>query len=69
MSTGVCPGDTCHHCGTVHPVRLGKCSVCELWVCDHCGNTQRCGGERIAVHDSCLGRLEDDGFSMIRFVR
>ena len=59
----------CHHCGTQRPTLLGRCDVCGLWVCDKCGNTQHRGGETMVVHDSCLPELDDDGFSMIKFVK
>jgi hypothetical protein len=48
---------------------LGRCTVCGLTVCTKCGNSQHQGGEKVIVHDACLPRLDDDGFSMIKFVK
>jgi ribosomal protein L40E len=62
-------GHICNHCGAEDPVRLGKCEVCGLKVCTKCGNTQRSKGEAAIVHDSCLGEMETDGFSMIKFIK
>ncbi len=62
-------GDHCHHCGVAHPVKLGRCVVCELHVCTRCGNTQHHSAEKKVVHDECLGSMEDEGFSMIKFVK
>jgi hypothetical protein len=61
-------GDHCRHCGAPEPILLGRCEVCGLTVCTSCGNTQHRGGEKSVVHDSCLGELGGDGFSMIKFV-
>jgi hypothetical protein len=61
--------DNCRHCGAPEPVKLGRCEVCELSVCAECGNTQHRAGEKVVVHDACLGELGGDGFSMIKFVK
>jgi hypothetical protein len=57
----------CMHCGAVARP-LGRCTVCGFSVCAKCGNVQHSHGERRPTHDSCL-KDDDDGFSMIRFVK
>lgn len=58
----------CHHCGATHTKHLGYCSVCEMAVCEKCGNTQFVMGERKVTHDLCL-KDTGGGFTMIKFVR
>jgi hypothetical protein len=58
----------CRHCGAPDARKLGFCSVCELAVCDHCGNVQYVRGERRIVHNACL-RNDENSFSMIKFVK
>jgi hypothetical protein len=58
----------CNHCGAV-AARIGYCCVCDLSVCTECGNYQHRQGDKTVVHDECLGELEDDGFTMIKFVK
>lgn len=58
----------CRHCGAVDARKLGQCSVCEMAVCERCGNVQHGHGERKVTHDSCLAQA-DTGFTMIRFVK
>lgn len=58
----------CRHCGAVDARRLGQCVVCELAVCERCGNVQYNHGERKVIHDACLAQ-DDSGFTMIRFVK
>ena len=58
----------CRHCGAIDAPRLGTCSVCELSVCEKCGNVQFVHGERRVTHDVCLSKNEE-GFTMIKFVR
>lgn len=61
--------NNCRHCGAPEPERLGRCEVCGMSVCTACGNTQHRGGEKVIVHDKCLGELGDEGFSMIKFIK
>ena len=58
----------CPHCGAVGTKRLGGCSVCELTVCERCGNYQHIAGERKLVHNECLHKT-GDSFSMIKFIK
>lgn len=58
----------CPHCGAVGSRRLGACDVCQLTVCERCGNYQHIGGSKRLVHDECL-RKTGDSFSMIKFVK
>jgi hypothetical protein len=58
----------CRHCGAVDARKLGQCVVCELAVCERCGNVQHNRGERKVIHDACLAH-DDSGFTMIRFVK
>jgi len=58
----------CRHCGAIDRPKLGQCSVCDMAVCDKCGNVQHSHGERRVIHDACL-KNADDGFSMIKFVK
>jgi hypothetical protein len=58
----------CRHCGAIDSRRLGVCSVCDLAVCERCGNVQFVHGERRVTHDACLSQ-QDEGFTMIKFVR
>jgi len=58
----------CRHCGAVDAYKLGQCVVCEMSVCEKCGNTQHTHGERRIIHDDCL-KNDDAGFTMIRFVK
>ena len=62
-------GRHCRFCGAVQRASLGECSVCHLPVCARCGNTQHRGREKIVAHDTCLKRLDDDDFSMIKIVK
>jgi hypothetical protein len=58
----------CPHCGATSVRRLGQCSVCSRTVCEKCGNSQVCQGERKVMHQACLHK-DDDAFSMIKFVK
>jgi hypothetical protein len=58
----------CRHCGAFDVQRLGQCVVCGLAVCEKCGNVQHTHGERRVIHDACLSD-DEDGFTMIRFVK
>jgi len=58
----------CRHCGAVDATRLGQCVVCDMAVCDKCGNIQHTHGECRIIHDSCL-KEDEGGFTMIRFVK
>ncbi len=58
----------CMYCAIKNPSNLGVCWVCEVDVCDSCGNVQYVNGERRVVHRACL-RQSDEGFSMIKFVK
>jgi hypothetical protein len=57
----------CPYCGAPSARRLGECSVCHRVVCERCGNTQFCRGERRVTHNACLKKA-DGGFNMIKFV-
>jgi hypothetical protein len=59
----------CRHCGAVDAPKLGACVVCELAVCERCGNVQHTHGERRVIHDECLSKDGESGFTMIKFVR
>jgi hypothetical protein len=58
----------CRHCGAIDARSLGPCAVCDLAVCEKCGNVQHTSGQRRVVHDSCLAS-DDSVFTMIRFVK
>lgn len=58
----------CTHCGSVGAHKLGYCTVCDLAVCERCGNTQHIQGEKQVIHDECL-KKGTGGFSMIKFVK
>lgn len=58
----------CRHCGATDAERIGHCSVCGLSVCEKCGNVQHARGEKRVTHNTCL-KHDDDGFSMIKFVK
>ena len=58
----------CRHCGAVDAPKLGQCTVCDLAVCDRCGNVQHVHGERRVIHNACLAD-GDHCFTMIRFVK
>ena len=58
----------CRHCGAVKSSHLGYCSVCDMAVCEKCGNTQFVGGVRKITHDLCL-RESGGGFTMIKLVK
>jgi hypothetical protein len=58
----------CKHCGAVGSPILGRCSVCGFDVCVRCGNIQHVRGEKRVTHDTCL-KHDEDGFSMIKFVK
>lgn len=58
----------CRHCGAVDSAKLGQCVVCDLAVCEKCGNIQHTGGQRRVIHDSCLHK-DEAGFTMIKFVK
>lgn len=58
----------CRHCGAIDAPKLGQCVVCDLAVCEKCGNVQHTHGERRVIHDACL-KEDDSGFTMIKFVR
>jgi len=47
---------------------MGYCCVCEMAVCEKCGNTQFVTGQRKITHDQCV-RQDDAGFTMIKFVK
>lgn len=57
---------SCPHCGAENAHHLGMCSVCQMNVCERCGNTQHVHGERRVTHNTCLS--QDTGFTMFRFV-
>ena len=57
----------CPYCGTENSRRLGECSVCHRFVCEHCGNVQIASGVRSVTHRECLKKA-DGHFRMIRFV-
>jgi ribosomal protein L37AE/L43A len=58
----------CPHCGSLGMRRIGYCKVCNLTVCEHCGNVQYAGGQQEPMHNDCL-RNAGDTFSMIKFVK
>ena len=58
----------CRHCGAVDTAKLGQCVVCDMAVCEKCGNIQHTGGQRRVIHDACLSG-DDAGFTMIKFVK
>ncbi len=66
--TGAPGAAFCLTCGAKGVHRLGVCCVCGRSACERCGNTQHVQGEKRVVHDECLPK-QDDGFSMIKFVR
>jgi hypothetical protein len=58
----------CRHCGAVDARKLGPCTVCEMAVCERCGNVQHTRGERKIIHDNCLAS-DENAFTMIKFVK
>ena len=58
----------CSHCGAIGAQRIGYCKVCDISVCERCGNIQHIQGEKQAIHDECLNKASS-GFSMIKFVK
>jgi hypothetical protein len=68
VSSGVELTRLCRHCGALDTRKLGKCVVCDLAVCEKCGNVQHTHGERRVIHDSCLSK-DESGFTMIKFVK
>ncbi len=58
----------CRHCGALDSRRLGQCVVCDMAVCEKCGNVQHTHGERRVIHDACLSK-DEGAFTMIKFVR
>jgi hypothetical protein len=58
----------CRHCGALDARKLGQCVVCDMAVCERCGNVQHTHGERRVIHDECLSK-DENAFTMIRFVK
>jgi hypothetical protein len=58
----------CRHCGALDTLRLGQCVICDMAVCEKCGNIQHSGGRRRVIHDRCLDQ-DENAFTMIRFVK
>jgi len=58
----------CRHCGAIDARKLGQCTVCDMAVCERCGNVQHTCGERKIIHDDCLSR-DENAFTMIKFVK
>lgn len=58
----------CRHCGALDSLKIGRCVVCDMAVCERCGNIQHTHGQRRVIHDSCL-KEDEGGFTMIRFVK